>query len=398
MKLTDGFALQNIDNIPYLLPYGQRIAEQRRGMRLNESGVFLWNSLPGAANRDELLTVFANHYEASPEELPELKQDMDAFLDELCAWGMLEEEKAPSGVCHTLYMGGISVHLFAPPQLELPQFAPFAADTQPRPDMTIEIIPETGPGSSSVCGTLLVCTNELCVIELKTEYIIRLPLASQITECRILKDGTIAKLYVTPPYREPFLSDLFHAIRFAFLFRAQQLGRIAIHSASVSYRGQAWLFAGSSGTGKSTHADLWKQHFHTPVINGDLNLISFSEGVPMVYGIPWCGTSGIYHTGAMPLGGVIHLAQSSSNICRTLSKEEQIRRLLYRIISPSWTRRQMERNLKIAETVAGRIMNVQLLCTKTPEAAQCMKRNIDTFLCTARAAGKPNTAQTEEGL
>ena len=29
MKLTDGFILQTIDNVPYLLPIGQRIAEQR---------------------------------------------------------------------------------------------------------------------------------------------------------------------------------------------------------------------------------------------------------------------------------------------------------------------------------------------------------------------------------
>lgn len=398
MKQTDGFALQSIDNVPYLLPYGQRIAEQRRGLRLNESGVFLWNSLPRAADRDELLTIFSDHYKASPEELPELKRDMNAFLDELCAWGMLEEEKAPSGARYTLCMGGMSVHLFMPPQLELAQFAPFATDAQPRPDMTIEVIAENGPGFSSVGGTLLVCTNELCVTEFETEYIIRLPLAAQITECRILKDGTRAKLYVTPPYREPLLSDLFHAIRLVFLFRAQQLGRIAVHSASVYYRGKAWLFAGSSGTGKSTHTNLWKQYCHTPVINGDLNLICLSDGEPAVYGIPWCGTSGIYHTGTLPLGGVVHLAQSSSNVCQELSEEERIRRLLYRVISPSWTRRQMEENLEIVRTIAGHIMNARLLCTKMPDAAQYMKQHIDRFIDATCASGGQGSTKPREDL
>lgn len=398
MKQTDGFALQSIHNVPYLLPYGQRIAEQRRGLRLNESGVFLWNSLPRAADRDELLTIFSDHYEASSEELPELKRDMDAFLDELCAWGMLEEEKAPSGVRHTLNMGGMSVHLFMPPQIELTQFAPFAADAQTRPDMTIEVIAENGPGFSSVGGTLLVCTNELCVMELENEYIIRLPLAAQITECRIAADGTNARLYVSPPYREPLLSDLFHAIRLVFLFGAQRLGRIAIHSASVSYRGQAWLFAGSSGTGKSTHTNLWKQYCHTQVINGDLNLISLSDGVPTVYGMPWCGTSGICNTGSLPLGGVVHLAQSSSNVCQELSEEERIRRLLYRVISPSWTRRQMEENLEIVRTIAGHIMNARLLCTKTLDAAQYMKQHIDRFIDAARASGGQGSTKPREDL
>ncbi len=379
MKRTDGFVLKQINQIPYLLPYGQRIAEHRRGMRLNEAGVFLWNHLSQAGTRDELLTLFALHYEALPSEIPILARDMNAFLDELCTWGMLEDEKEPPCARHKLYLGGLSVDLNTPPELSIPQFDAFCAKKDNAPDFTIHIKSGSGLSCSPSGGQLLVCTEELFVIEQETEYHIRFPLAPQITECRLKKDGTRANLYVVPPFREPLLSDLFHAIRLLFLYRAQQSGRIAIHSASLYYREKTWLFAGSSGTGKSTHTNLWNAWFHTPVINGDLNLIGLLDGQPMVFGTPWCGTSGVFHTGKLPLGGIIHLKQNGTNECQPLTKDAQTLSLLYRTISPSWTGELMDRNLQLAASISEKIYNTRLLCTKTPEAAFFMRQQIDAF-------------------
>ena len=65
-----------------------------------------------------------------------------------------------------------------------------------------------------------------------------------------------------------------------------------------------------------THTNLWKEQFGTKIINGDLNLIGWSNGEqtnigqsvdkpgskghPIVYGMPWCGTSGIASTKSYP--------------------------------------------------------------------------------------------------
>lgn len=348
-------------------------------MRLNEAGVFLWNRLPQVKDRDELLTMFAHRYEALPSEIPVLARDMNAFLDELCAWGMLEDEKEHPCLCHKLCLGGLPVHLNMPPELSLPQFNAFRTEADTAPVLVIHIKSGSGLSCSQSGGQLLVCTEELFVIEQETEYCIQFPLAPQITECRLKKDGTQANVHVVPPFREPLLSDLFHAIRLLFLYRAQQSGRIAIHSASLYYREKTWLFAGSSGTGKSTHTNLWNTRFHTPIINGDLNLIGLSDGRPMVFGTPWCGTSGIFHTGVLPLGGIIHLKQNGTNECQTLTKDAQTLSLLYRTISPSWTGELMDRNLQLATSISEKIYNARLLCTKTPEAAFFMKQQIDAL-------------------
>lgn len=380
MNRTDGFEIVTINGSPYLMPYGQRLAENRRGMRLSESGVFLWNALPSANDRQELLAAFAAHYEALPDEIPALERDMNTFIDELISWGMLEQDVPAPLTCHTFLIGGLHLQLKLPPELSFPYFSDFAEPPCPNPDMTVEIIPSEGLKGTGPGKHLLISTEEVLITEARSWYSIFFPLSPQIHECRLTKDGTLYQLFITPPFREPLPTDLFHAIRLGFLFRAQTMGRIGIHSASLYYREKVWLFAGSSGTGKSTHTNLWKTQFGTPIVNGDLNLIAMSDGIPMVYGIPWCGTSGVCQSGALPLGGIIHLKQDTSNHCRALTEEQQILFLMHRVISPSWTPEQLEKNLEISEQISRHIFSTRLHCTADAGAAIHMKEQIDNFL------------------
>ena len=49
IRRQEGYLLQKIGNTHYLLPYGQKIADQQRGMELNETARILWEAL----ERDE---------------------------------------------------------------------------------------------------------------------------------------------------------------------------------------------------------------------------------------------------------------------------------------------------------------------------------------------------------
>ncbi len=82
-------------------------------------------------------------------------------------------------------------------------------------------------------------------------------------------------------------------------------GKYALHSASNYYQEKAWLYSASSGTGKTTHVKLWEKLYAVQVLNGDLNLLGMEKDEVFVYGIPWCGTSGVYTTKKYPLGGII---------------------------------------------------------------------------------------------
>ena len=90
MKQAKGYILKDICGVPYILPYGQNIADRKRGVRLNESGEFLWNSLASPISRETLLSNFASHYQARPQMLPDLENDLDQFLQTLSALGMID--------------------------------------------------------------------------------------------------------------------------------------------------------------------------------------------------------------------------------------------------------------------------------------------------------------------
>ena len=55
MKTSDGFVKTTIAGIPYLLPYGQKIADHARSSRLNDSGALLWIPLPGCGQKHALI-------------------------------------------------------------------------------------------------------------------------------------------------------------------------------------------------------------------------------------------------------------------------------------------------------------------------------------------------------
>ena len=257
--------------------------------------------------------------------------------------------------------------------------------------MQIEILQRTT--SFHPNGKTLIRNEELVVCENEQGYIILFPSMNQIREAHMTSDGRFAQIYVNGLDKEKTKEELFHAIRHFFLFFAQRQGFFAIHSASILYRDQVWLFSGHSGMGKSTHTNLWKEQFGTEIINGDLNLIGWSNGEqtnigqnvdkpdskghPIVYGMPWCGTSGIASTKSYPLGGIVLLGRSDNDHFESLTNDQKIVRVMQRMISPVWTEDMLETNLKCAAKLAKEVPIYYLLCTKEPSAAYVMKARID---------------------
>ena len=100
----------------------------------------------------------------------------------------------------------------------------------------------------------------------------------------------------------------------------------------------------------------------------------------MVYGIPWCGTSGISTPETHALGGVFLLRQAGENRVEQLPAHQ--RRLLtaQRFISPTWTGEQLLANLDIAAALEPRLLICRLLCTPDPAAAAAARAAVDSYL------------------
>lgn len=157
-----------------------------------------------------------------------------------------------------------------------------------------------------------------------------------------------------------------------YLFRR---GDLILHSVSVLYKGEAVALSASSGTGKSTHGRLWVNHFGARILNGDLNACRIIDEKHYLYGLPWCGSSGITCNERAPLRAVVFLEQASVNEVRRLSPDEATLRLTTRSYLPKWDACLMSRDyFKPAESLAAAVPCYVFKCKPDWEAAEVLKK------------------------
>lgn len=112
---------------------------------------------------------------------------------------------------------------------------------------------------------------------------------------------------------------------------------VAIHSSVVICQGKTVLFLGESGTGKSTHAQLWLRAIAgSKLLNDDSPIVRIPEKNPVCYGSPWSGKGNCYKNESYPIAAIVRLRQSSSNRIYQLNKIEAFS-ALYPSCPPSFS-------------------------------------------------------------
>lgn len=379
MKRNPYYTLQRINHTPYLIPFGQAVTEHRRSVALNESGEVLWHLLEQDYSFEELVRQAAAYYELSWEQTAGLSADIRSFVDHLFREGiLLENSLSFSPKEHSVYLriADITIQLDDSadklqglfPDFEIP-------DPHDLADMRVVLTSQCQ--TSAGMGTVLVHTPQLKITEYSTTYEMEFPLNQCVKSLSLSKNGKLAIYRHVSAETTVFREEFYHALRQSFLYLAWQREMLVLHSASLLYQGKAYLFSGHSGMGKSTHVELWHTLYHTTLLNGDLNLIVNTHNGPMVKGIPWCGTSGIFSKGTYPLGGIVLLARDVTDHTRELTAEEKTLSVSKRLISPCWNASQLEKNLTLTHEITSRIPVCRLYCTKNESAARVMKQYID---------------------
>lgn len=380
MKIRDGYQKVRLAGDTYIMPYGQNAAERAHSLKLNTTSEFLWDALVAGADEEELVALAAKEFEATEEDLPILRDDIRHFISGLAANRIvtLSDAAEPYSSYQPSYykIGPLTFAYYGPDELYAQFFRKFACESCDTVDQKIYL--RIGMPRYKENGTILIHTNELQICDAGTQYLIFFREDWGIHELTIAKDGSLVVAYCMPDaFDEDHIEQVFHALRFAFLLLTQRHHLYALHSASFLYKEKAWLFSGPSGTGKSTHTNLWHELYAVPLLNGDLNVIGIENGIPMVYGLPWCGTSGINTAENHPLGGIVFLKQASENQVFTPTSPEKAFLLMQRLISPTWDAAMLKEQAFFCESITALAPVFSLSCTKEKEAAETMKQTID---------------------
>lgn len=186
------------------------------------------------------------------------------------------------------------------------------------------------------------------------------------------------KFFVNPIEKQRIRDYIRVYCQEAFLLALQKDGGISIHSSTVIYKNKAIVFSALSGTGKTTHTNLWKKLYHTPILDGDLTVCRIENDKPFVYGLPWCGTSKKFLNQKVELAAIIFLSRGIDNQIQRLSEIESFRRLFPRSFVPMWFEELVQERCRLTEQLLRTgIPCFELKCNTKLDAAVCVKEELE---------------------
>ena len=143
------------------------------------------------------------------------------------------------------------------------------------------------------------------------------------------------------------------------------------HGSCVAVDREGYLFTAPSGTGKSTHARLWRELLgdRAVMVNDDKPLIRLGEGGAAVYGTPWDGKHHLSANLAVPLNAICLLQRAKKNAIRPISASEAYPSLLQQVYRPA-DPAALEKTLGLLDAMTASVQLWSLGCNMEAEAAQ----------------------------
>lgn len=161
-----------------------------------------------------------------------------------------------------------------------------------------------------------------------------------------------------------------NAMMLLFAYNAVQKDALMLHASVTMNGGKGYLFLGKSGTGKSTHSQLWLDNIpECELLNDDNPVIRVIDGVPTVFGTPWSGKTPCYKNKSVPVGGIVRLSQAPFNKITRLGIFEAYAALMPSCSSMKWEKAWADKEHSVLEEVLLKCACWHLECLPDADAA-----------------------------
>ena len=167
-------------------------------------------------------------------------------------------------------------------------------------------------------------------------------------------------------YPDSYLETL--AVYRKIVTKMLEFDTFLMHGAVVAVGDKAWLFTAPSGTGKTTHINLWLKNIPgSYVVNGDKPLIHIGDECT-VYGTPWAGKERMNRNVGVKLCGIVILNRGLNNIIEKVPMTQILPILIQQSYRPK-TRIELEKTLSLLSRLGRKIPMYLLYCNMNDEAA-----------------------------
>ena len=191
-----------------------------------------------------------------------------------------------------------------------------------------------------------------------------------LTDCSaflIVKNRKIVEISTQP---ETPNCSILNMLLVAFLPVVARNNGLLFHASLVEHEGRAVAFTASSGTGKSTQADLWHEHLGAEIMNGDRAFVRRFDDEWRAYGSPWAGSSPYIKNVKAPLAGIVVLKQAPENRIRRLNAAEVMAYLYNNVRYPFWDEEATAASLETLDALIREISIFLLECRPDEEAVR----------------------------
>lgn len=163
---------------------------------------------------------------------------------------------------------------------------------------------------------------------------------------------------------------LSNALMLLYTFYTSPLDTLMVHASVVAHAGEAYMFLGRSGTGKSTHSRLWLEHIPgTYLLNDDNPVVRYIDGNTYIYGTPWSGKTPCYRNESLPLKAVVRLSQAPYNKITRFAPLQAFASLMPSCSCMRWDSPSVSALHKTVEKVIGVVPGYGLECLPDKAAA-----------------------------
>ncbi len=142
-----------------------------------------------------------------------------------------------------------------------------------------------------------------------------------------------------------------------------------LHCSCLEYEDEAYIFTAKSGTGKSTHARLWREVFADKVtmINDDKPIIRYIDNKFYIYGTPWNGKHHLSNNIKSEIKAIYYLYQGEENKATKSDPVSSVTKILSQTVLPD-DKESMLHLLDMVEKLVSTTPVLDLHCTISHDA------------------------------
>lgn len=152
--------------------------------------------------------------------------------------------------------------------------------------------------------------------------------------------------------------------------------RFILHASCVDTPYGGILFAGPSGIGKSTQADLWCRCADGTLINGDRVIVSEKNGHWYGYGSPYAGSSKCYVNKSCPIRAIVMLEKAEKCVLCAMKKMDAFKKIYAQITVNHWNEQDVQIACNLAEQIIDSVPVYAYSCTPDVHAVKVLEEEL----------------------